>query len=492
MVNVKAKKTKQTPRCRPSGGLSGHALNKPEGRASVHGEKTRLNSSRESRKSEAALMPKIAHNRANSREEGVVFAFVQNCHGKPLMPCQPAVARRLLKAGKAKVVSREPFVIKLLHGSSGYRQEVRLSVDSGSKVAGFAAIANGIVLYAAMVMLRQDIKGKMDQKRMYRRNRRSRKTRYRQSRFLNRGRQDLWLTPTMRSKVQAHLREIDFIKSIVPVGKVIIETASFDIHQIVNPEVASSGYQKGRQQGFANVKAYVLNRDEYTCQKCKAKNTELHAHHIVFRSSGGTDSPDNLVTLCKSCHGNLHASQNAATESLKLAKKVQKRTRHATQVSTIGAYLKRYIEFEEAFGYETKAKRQALRLPKDHWVDAVCIGLAEGEACPRMPKYIFKKRCVSQGDYQQTSGKRSEQKMPIGKLFGLRKFDLVSTSKGIGFVKGKRSSGHFAICDIDNKSVTDSVSVKKNAKRLSARKTVLTQKMESGFLLGLKTQVSAA
>ena len=38
--------------------------------------------------------------------------------------------------------------------------------------------------------------------------------------------------------------------------------------------------------------------------------------------------------------------------------------------------------------------------------------------------------------------------MPTGKLFGLRKFDLIQTSKGIGFVKGKRSSGYFAISDI--------------------------------------------
>ena len=102
-----------------------------------------------------------------------------------------------------------------------------------------------------------------------------------------------------------------------------------------------------------------------------------------------------------------------------------------------------------------------------------------------MSKTTLYKRHVSAGDYQQTKGKRSEIRIPTGKLFGFRKFDLIKTSKGTGFIKGKRSTGYFTICDILNKTIHDSVNIKKNTKRISARKTTM---MESQFLPELKHQ----
>lgn len=88
---------------------------------------------------------------------------VLNHKGKPLMPCSPGKARNLLKSGEAKVVSREPFTIKLLFGSSGYTQSITLGIDSGSKTAAFAALSNGKTLYLSEVKLRQDIRSNMDQ-----------------------------------------------------------------------------------------------------------------------------------------------------------------------------------------------------------------------------------------------------------------------------------------------------------------------------------------
>ena len=62
-----------------------------------------------------------------------MFAFVLKRNGQPLMPCKPAKARKLLNAGKAKVVKRNPFTIKLLHGCSGYVQPITAGMDTGSK-----------------------------------------------------------------------------------------------------------------------------------------------------------------------------------------------------------------------------------------------------------------------------------------------------------------------------------------------------------------------
>ena len=232
-----------------------------------------------------------------------MLTFVLNHRGLPLMPCSPAKARRLLKDGKAKVVRRHPFTIKLLYGSSGYRQAVTPGMDTGSKTIGSAAIANGKVVYQAEVTLRQDVSTKMNQRARYRRARRSRKTRYRPARFSNRAasRRKGRLAPAIRSKVQSHLREKAFVESILAVCLWKAEVAEFDIHKISNPEVTGKEYQHGEQKGYYNKKSYVLHRDGYKCQS-KQKNVKhskkLNVHHIVFRENGGSDAPSNLITIC--------------------------------------------------------------------------------------------------------------------------------------------------------------------------------------------------
>lgn len=399
-----------------------------------------------------------------------MLVYVLNHHGKPLMPCSPAKARRLLKASKAKVVRRDPFTIKLLFGSSGYVQDVTAGVDTGSKTIGAAVIANSKVVYQAEIVLRNDVSGKMQQRAMYRRNRRGRKTRYRPARFNNRAtmRADGRLAPSIRSKVESHLRERNFVESILPVRFWNVELASFDIHKITNPDVVGVAYQEGSRKGFYNIKAYVLNRDDYKCQsgqKCK-HSPKLHVHHKVFRSQGGGDQPTNLITLCETCHDDLHAGKF----SLKTKRST---TKHATEVGIIkGAIQRIWASFTATFGYETKWKReQCLGWTKSHTNDAVAICCADGEVVTPNPTVVHK-RHVSKGDYQQTSGKRSEQRIPTGKLFGLRKFDQVSTPKGVGFVKGKRSSGYFAIADIDGTPIHNSARAT-SCVRMSARSTTL-------------------
>lgn len=111
-------------------------------------------------------------------------------------------------------------------------------------------------------------------------------------------------------------------------------------------------------------------------------------------------------------------------------------------------------------------------LEKRHFIDAAVI------ASKGLPVEILRKtairRYVAKGDYQQTKGIRSEKRIPTAKLFGLRKFDLINTPQGVGFVKGKRSSGYFSIGDIHGKAIHNSVRVKTVIDRLSARNITLT------------------
>jgi len=209
----------------------------------------------------------------------------------PLMPCSCAIARLLLKQGKAKVVRRTPFTIKLHTPPEGtYTQPLTLGIDTGSSVLGAAvADASGNVLYLSEVEVRNDIAQIMKERAALRRNRRQRKTRYRPPRWLNRknsiktGR----FSPTMRSKIDAHLREIRFVQSLLPITSMVLETGTFDPHALKNPQVLQNKwlYQKGINYGYANTKAYVLARDGYTCQHCQgqSKESRLEVHHPVFQ-----------------------------------------------------------------------------------------------------------------------------------------------------------------------------------------------------------------
>ena len=102
------------------------------------------------------------------------------------------------------------------------------------------------------VAVRNDITDKMTRRAKYRRNRRNRKTRYRKARWLNRAnsiKNDRY-SPTMQSKLHSHVKEIEYIKSILPITKMVFETGQFDTHLMKNPSLANPkvkrwGYQKG-------------------------------------------------------------------------------------------------------------------------------------------------------------------------------------------------------------------------------------------------------
>lgn len=407
------------------------------------------------------------------------------------MPCKPRKARILLKEGKAKVIKRTPFTLQLKYGSSGYTQDLNLGIDPGSKIVGTAVRRNGTkeIVYVSEIDLRTDIKSKMDRRRRYRRNRRNRKTRYRECRFLNRKRPEGWLPPTLRSKVASTKKEIGFIFSILPITRVIFEYSKFDTHKLTNPKVWGYWYQKGPKFQFENAKAYVLDRDNYKCQCCKGKTKDprLERHHIKPRSEGGSDKPINLITLCKTCHKTLHLEEIRLTERQLRA---CKSTKDATQVSIIS---KRVFEFliKEAkekgfklvktYGYLTKVKRRLLKLSKTHVKDAIVITYPKRDKYKKSLKRptgrnnFYRKICVSKGDYQQTRGVRSQQKIPTGKVQGFRKFDVVSYLGEIYVIKGRMSSGYVFLMDELRKKV-DLKPIPKlcKLKRLQARSSLNT------------------
>lgn len=411
------------------------------------------------------------------------MVYVVSQHNEPLMPCSNVIARLLLKQGKAKVKSREPFVIKLTYETTAYTQSLTLGVDTGSGTVGTAVSKdNGDIVYMSEVIVRSDITDKMTQRAKYRRNRRNRKTRYGKARWLNRAnsiKTDRF-SPTMISKFHSHVKEIEYIKSILPITQTVFETGQFDTHLMKNPSLANPnirhwGYQKGTNYGFENTKAMVLNRDSYTCQCCKGKHKDnkLEVHHIVFRSQGGSDEESNLITLCHTCHSNLHSGKI----TLKLRGKVKGTLKYATQMNSIRKQLFRiYPDAIETFGYVTKANRLQLGIDKTHYYDA-CVIATQGKPFA-IKSNLYKKRCVSKGDFQQTKGIRSEQPITTDKICGFRKFDKVRYFGKDYFIKGRMSTGYTILMDIDGNKADFSALPKgyktpkmTNLQRLSARTT---------------------
>jgi 5-methylcytosine-specific restriction endonuclease McrA len=410
------------------------------------------------------------------------MVYVISKQGQPLMPCSKhGKVKWLLKLGKAKVVRRCPFTIQLTYDCPNYRQEVVLGQDTGSKHIGTACIANDKVLYQSQVELNDQIKAKMDRRRNYRRLRRNRKTRYRKPRFLNRKksiRKDR-LPPSVKHKVKAHKDEISFCEHILPISKKVFEVSQFDTALMKNPALINEkvrhwGYQKGFNYEYSSRKEAVLNRDNYTCQLCGKKHIRLEVHHIIFRSNGGTDDENNLITLCETCHKGVHDG------NIKLDKKPKKMNlRHATHMSIIRSQLlKAYPEAIETLGFVTKTNRENLSLSKDHYIDA-CV-IASGGKEFEVNDVIYQKRRVSKGDYQLTKGSHGQLRLTVGKIQGFRKFDKVKYFGKEYFIKGKMSSGFAILMDIFNNKIDFSFMPKGfktpklfNLERLNARSSCL-------------------
>lgn len=390
--------------------------------------------------------------------------------------------RRLLKDKKAKVIRRCPFTIKLLYETeTNVVQDVVLGMDTGSKSIGVSCIGNDKVLYQSQITIRTDIKKNMSGRRSYRRNRRNRKTRYRPPRFLNRKNSTKLnrLPPSVKHKVQAHIDEIEFCKKILPISKIVLEVSQFDTHLMKDPTLISEkirhwGYQKGFNYGYSSRREAILHRDNYTCQCCGKKHTRLEVHHIHFRSQGGTDDENNLITLCADCHAAIHAGK------LVLIKKPKKlKLKHATHMSIIrNQLLKVYPEAIETFGFVTKENRNNLNLQKDHYLDACVIASAGKNFIPN--DEIYYKRRVAKGDYQLCKGSREETKIPTGKILGFRKFDKIDYLGKEYFIKGRMSGGFAILSDVNGNKVDFSSMPKghktpklERCRRIQARRSVL-------------------
>lgn len=312
------------------------------------------------------------------------MVYVISIDGKPLMPTSNAKVRILLKQKKAKVKELKPFTIQLLYKTeTEYTQEITLGIDSGYNNVGFSAITNDKELITGEVKLLQGMNERLLNRAMYRKQRRSR-LRYRKPRWNNRTKSKPkgWLAPSLQHKLDSHIKFVDYLYSILPISKCIVEIANFDIQKIKNPDISGEEYQQGEMMGFWNLREYILHRDNHKCQnpncKNKDKNLILEVHHIKFKHLGGTDNPSNLTTLCTQCHiPENHKHGRFLWDWCMEGKKVRG-FKDATFMSMIRWYLVNYLKEKYdnvsfTYGYITKNHRIQNNMNKTHYNDAFCI-----------------------------------------------------------------------------------------------------------------------
>ena len=408
------------------------------------------------------------------------MVYVINKQGQALMPTERfGKVRRLLKNSLAHVVCRIPFTIQLDYDTTDYTQPVSLGVDAGSKHIGISATTSEKELYAADVELRNDIVDKLSTRREQRRTRRSR-LRYRKARFNNRvsSKRKGWLAPSVENKIQTHLTVVEKIHKFLPITNIVVETASFDIQKINNPIISGSEYQQGEQLDFFNVREYVLFRDNHICQHCKGKSKDkvLNVHHIESRKAGG-DSPNNLITLCETCHKAYHRGE------FELNVKRGKSFRDAAFMGIMRwSFYDRlkniYPNVSMTFGYITKNTRITNNLPKDHYVDARCIS---GNPTAKPLGYYFyqkKVRCQNRQIHKANFLKGGRKKLNQAPFLvkGFRLFDLVEYQNDLYYIFGRRDSGFFDIRKLNGTKVNKGSINCKHLRLIATRKSILIEK----------------
>lgn len=298
--------------------------------------------------------------------------------------------RRMLKEGKAKVIKAQPFTIQLMYETTGYSQPTVLGLDSGYNNVGFSAInATKELIAGELTLLRGQVE-RNKERSMYRRQRRNR-LRYRAKRFNNRRKPTGWLAPSLKNKLDTHIRLVGKISALVPVSKVVVEVAAFDIQAIKNPEIEGKEYQQGEQYGFWNLREYIFHRDNHQCQnpecKNKAKEKVLQVHHIGFWKEDRSDRPGNLITLCLKCHTPANHQPGKFLHGWEPKVKSYK---PETFMSIVRWRLVSALGCEHTYGHVTKTKRIELGLEKSHINDAFCIagGTSQQRVAPLPVKQI--------------------------------------------------------------------------------------------------------
>ena len=395
------------------------------------------------------------------------MVFVLDKNGKALMPCTEKRARLLLERNRARIHRLYPMVIRVRNrlAQNCSFQDLNLKLNSGSKTSGVALNRITVLNLFELVHRGALISKKLQARASMRRIRRSRNTRYRQARFLNRGNKVKgWLAPSLRHRVNTTIAWVNRISHWAPVSKLTQELLRFDLQKMQNPEMSSVEYQQGTLLGF-EVREYLLNKWNRNCAYCDAQNTPLEIEHIHPKSKGGSNRISNLALVCRQC--NEAKNHRDIAEFLMKDEKRLKRILaqakaplkdaaavNSTRWRLFNELKASGLEVNVGTGGQTKFNRTQNNIPKTHSLDAACVG--DVDVVSGWQKPTLSIQCAGRGQYARTKldrfgfprGYCLRQKQVKGFATGDTVRAEVTRGKKIGSYFGKvaiRASGSFNI-----------------------------------------------
>jgi len=391
------------------------------------------------------------------------MVFVLDTNKKPLAPCHPARARKLLKTGKAKIFKKYPFTIileKEVNVEGKNKDKYSLKIDYGSRHTGLAILKNSKeVVWLAQIEHRTNIKEKLDARRGHRRFRRN-KLRYRKPRFNNRKRKEGWIPPSLQSRVDNIESWVNKLTRLCPLTHISYENVKFDTQLMNDSTIKGIEYQQGTLMGY-EIREYLLEKFNRRCVYCGKTDTPLEIEHIIPKSRGGSNKIDNLAIACRSCNkakGSKTAEEFGYPDIQKQVKKSLKDAAilNATRWKVYEVLIATGLPVECGTGARTKMNRIKLELPKDHHYDACCIGKSTPDNLHFKTDNVLYIKAIGRGSHCRTNLDKygfPRSYLPRQKyFFGFMSGDMVKAivpkgkNKGIWYGSvACRSTGSFNI-----------------------------------------------
>jgi len=379
------------------------------------------------------------------------YVFLIDANKNRMNPVHPAHAKKLMDSGKAAVFRRFPFTLivnRVVENIVVY--PLKLKIDPGAKTTGMALVNNrDEVIWGMELQHRgQQIKDALRSRRSVRNGRRSRQTRYRKARFLNRKRRGGWLAPSLMHRVKTTETWVKRLLKFAPVAEIVQELVRFDFEKIENPEISGVEYQQGELQGY-EVREYLLEKWNRQCTYCQKTDVPLQIEHIIPRAKGGSDRVSNLCLACEKCNLKkgtaylkdfLKAKPDLTSRILKQAKVPLKDATavNATRWKLFETLKATGLPVSTGSGGQTKFNRNQLHLPKNHWIDAACVGVVNVlKVLVTKPLFV---KSTGQGNRQkcQTDKFGYPQKYrPLKPIHGFCTGDIVKTVIPKGVNKGE-------------------------------------------------------
>ncbi|NEZ65661.1 HNH endonuclease [Leptolyngbyaceae cyanobacterium CCMR0082] len=314
------------------------------------------------------------------------YVFVIDQDKQPLNPVPPGLGRKMQTDQKAATFKKYPYTLILNHSVVAPRLKgLTLKLDPGSKFLGLSILDGNKVIWAAELEHRGwGIHEGLEKRSGYRRNRRSRKTGYRKNRGQFEFKPDGWLPPSLLHRVQTTMTWVNRLRKLAPIEFVKMELVKFDTQLMDNADIEGTQYQQGTLAGYT-AREYLLEKWGRQCAYCSKSGVPLQVEHVHPKSKGGSNSIRNLCLACEKC--NTRKGSKSVEEFLKNKPEALKRIQatlkpplkdaaavNATRWALYHALQDTGLPVSTATGARTKMNRAKQGLPKEHWIDAACVG----------------------------------------------------------------------------------------------------------------------